>query len=262
MSNNKSLAKIDDPIIKNLIEAYDDKFIESIELDEETTKKLIKYASKIRYGSYTFVPQICTAHECCYNMVCPLIKTPPLGHYCPFEKLMAESLKNQYYKALNVNPDDITETSQIGEIVESDIVNARTNALLGKESFIMENTVGISPDTGEEITRKEEHIAMRVKQRSQERRDKIFRNFIATRKDKMNVLDKMAEDPTEYMARLRSKSEKIKKAIQNMDPSNIEGKEVVEAEYKKDVPEILDKNKDDKEKIKKTKPVPEEEAPW
>lgn len=255
------LAVVDDPVIKNLIEVYDDDYINSLKLTDAKLKELIKYASKVRYGSFTFVPQICTGHECCYNKTCPLIDQPPLGHYCPFEKLMADNLRKQYYKSLDVNENDITERSQIDEIVESDIVNSRTNAILGKESFIMRNTIAVDQDTGEEIKRKEEHIAMRVKQRAQERRDKIFKNFIATRKDKLNSLDKMAEDPTEYFARLRSKVKKIKKAMENIGPDNVEGKDVIEAKYRNDAKET-EKEQTEKTEVKEKPKTSQEEAPW
>jgi len=68
--------------------------------------------------------------------------------------------------------------------------------------FILENPISVDPDTGRIISHLEEHVALKVKERVQARRDRILKNFVATRQDRLKTMKSLTEDPTEYMARL------------------------------------------------------------
>jgi hypothetical protein len=73
----------------------------------------------------------------------------------------------------------------------------------------MNNPVGVDPDTGATIFRKEEHIAMLVKEKAHNRRDKILKAFIATRNEKVKAMKGGPMDPTEYLAKLREKMAQV-----------------------------------------------------
>ena len=200
------LANIDDPIIQSLATLIDEELLENLTLTPKEVQILVKYVTKFKGGEHASLPMVCSGPRCIYNKVCPFLKIgkPPLGKTCPIEKHNVEVWKADYAKSLDADMNDKTERSQIMEIVESDILNARANIVLADEGFIMLNTVGIDFDSGQEITRKEEHIALRLKDRAQDRKDKKFKDFIATRKDKMGAMTAMKEDPTEYFSRLKN----------------------------------------------------------
>lgn len=204
-----SLANVDDPTIQDIIATYgDDDFIGNIKLSKDTIKKMVKFAKKMSYGSYAFLSIICLGQKgCCYKSTCPVVDNPPLGHECMFEKVMAESIRKRYIESLSVDPANATEVAQIGEIVEADVINARVNAIIGAEGLTLENAVGYDQETGEAITRTEEHVVMRIKERTQDRKDKLFKSFLATREKKMQALasTKGSEDSTVYLGNLRDK---------------------------------------------------------
>ena len=203
--DKKEIVTLDDLIMSELTKAYDGRFKDSLNLTEIEKKKIIEYTTKIKYGSFAWIPMVCSGKTgCVYRELCPIADKAPLGAPCPFEKFAAAEWYNDYVTSLDIDVSNKIERSQVMELVESDIINARANAVLGVEGFIMENPVGIDHDTGNTIYRKEEHMAMNIKTRVQSRRDRILKSFIATRETKMKALTGIKEDPTEYFARLRA----------------------------------------------------------
>lgn len=231
IEEEKNLALIEDPIIKDLVRDSDEESINQIRLTPRELKQLKKYAIMIRYGDHNLIPMICTGSRCIVKARCPLLEfgKSPIGKVCPFESFALIQWQKDYIESLKVEIEDKVERSQILDLVEADILNARANIVLADEGFIMENPIGIDENTGEPITRKEEHIALKLKERAQNRKDKILKAFLATREQKLKTMEAMRKDPTEYMAELREKarrvSEKHDKAIDAEFVEKVEKKE-------------------------------------
>jgi len=131
-------------------------------------------------------------------------------HNCPFEQLYMEKWRDEYIVSLKADWDDKIERALVMELVEIDILNARANAYLATEGFIMENVVGINEQTGEALIRKEEHIALSVKTKVQARRDKILKSMVATRESKTKLFTSMKDDASTYSAKLREHARQLK----------------------------------------------------
>ena len=234
-----SLALIDDPIIQDLAKDLDDNIITNLKLTEKEIVKLKKYAIMIRYGDYNVLPMMCVGERCICRLRCPLLDMGKvaLGKECPFERYALMQWQADYIKALAIDIDNKVERQQVMEIVEADILNARANVVLSDEGFIMENPIGINENTGDAITRREEHVALKLKDRAQNRKDKIWKSFLTTREQKLKVA--LQKDPTEILAELREKARRLDEKHEK----TIGAQEVIDAttattiDVKKEVPD-------------------------
>jgi len=206
MSEEKSMKLIENSTIKDIAAFCDERFLENIKLDEKQIKEIVKYATSLKWGNTGSVPLMCSGETCSYGKKCPFNKfaKPPIGDSCPWEQLAQKTWTEDYVKSMQVDINDKNERSQIDELVEADIMNARANSILALNptGFILENPISVDPDTGRIISHLEEHVALKVKERVQARRDRILKNFVATRQDRLKTMKSLTEDPTEYMARL------------------------------------------------------------
>ena len=212
MAEEKSLTVIDEPIVRELIATLDEDVANAITLTELEVKRLVKYATKIRYGDELALPMLCTNSACIASAQCPLVKMgkSPVGHQCPFERYAMTNWRADYARSLNVNEEDKVERGLLMDLVEADILNFRANMVLADEGFIMDNPIGIDQTTGLPVMRHEEHIALSLKKRAQDRKDKVLKMFVATRDSKIKSIASLQHDPSKYMAELRAKAKAAK----------------------------------------------------
>lgn len=205
------IVAIDNMGVDNLVKFCDEDYVKNLKLTPDEIKKIGKYLTIYSYGDFQSVPQLCVGTSCILAGQCPLVKIgrPPLGFACPFERLYMKKWRQEYIDSLNADWDDKIERALVMELVEVDILNSRANAYLAKEGFIMENIVGINEQTGEPMMRKEEHIALRLKEKVQARRDRILKSMVATREAKAKLLTSMKEDASVYISRLREKAKEL-----------------------------------------------------
>lgn len=206
MEEKSTELTVGNDIIKDLQKACKPAVFEALKLTETEKKNIIEYVIRIKYGSTTWLALTCSGAECIYKESCPLVeaKKAPLGKKCPFEELAIQAWERDYISALGTDMEDKIDRTQIHELIESDLMIARANTMLGLEGFIMDNPVGVDQETGQAINRKEEHIAINVRERAQKRRDKLMKAFLATRESKANVIAKTS-DPAAYQATLRTR---------------------------------------------------------
>ena len=180
-------------------------------LDDKAVESVLKHANRFRGGTLSLSVTVCSRDNCVYKQLCPLLRETrePVGKMCPFEAYAVDTWLAEYAGSLKVDLEDKTDRSQIMELVEADILIARTNAILGSEGMLMLNPACVDPDSGQIIYRKEEHVAMIVKERAQKRRDKILKNFIATRDAKLKGTNKLGKELSEYIASLKARKERI-----------------------------------------------------
>jgi len=202
----------DNQVIKDLIVGIDEDFAKAYMLTEKEIVELKKFALQVGIGDNNLVPMICTADNCILSKRCPmlLMKKPPAGKECPFERYVYNRWYNEYCDALAVDRENKVEREQIQDLVATDVLNLRANIVLGTEGFIMENPIAFNMDTGTVISRREQHVAMLIKEYAQNRKEKINKSFLATRETKAKAASALRKDLTEYLAFLREKGAKTK----------------------------------------------------
>jgi len=122
---------------------------------------------------------------------------------------MINKWKDDYLAALGATWEDKIERQAIMDLVETEVVRARANGIIAQEGFIMENTIGVNPDTGEPITTKQKHIAMEVADQLSRRQERLLRSLIATREMK-EKLGKGVKDQSKKEADL---IERVRRAV-------------------------------------------------
>jgi len=197
--------------VSNLIKFCDEDYAKALKLTSDDVKNIGKYLGVHGSGDFKSVPMVCLAEACSISSQCPLQAAgkAPLGKLCPFEQFFMEKWRDEYIISLKADWDDKIERALVMELVEIDILNARANAYLATEGFIMENVVGINEQTGEPLIRKEEHIALSVKTKVQARRDKILKSMVATREAKTKLFTAIKDDASTYSAKLRERARQM-----------------------------------------------------
>ena len=210
---------IGNDIIEELKRVCRPEVYNALRLNDEDKKNIIEYVTRIKGGNITWLSIICAGNTCIYRKTCPLlaVNKPPLSKRCPFEEIAIRMWEKDYVESLNVDMNDKVDRTQVHELVESDIMISRANVILGVDGFIMDNPVGVDHETGTPVYRKEEHIAINVRERAQKRRDRIMKSFLATRESKVRVMTRTV-DPTAYQAKLR---ERMKELIDKKRAINI-----------------------------------------
>jgi hypothetical protein len=216
MEENKQIVKTDYSMTKimdniseedlgTLIrEAYEN----SNEVPEFTLEDIIaikKYMIEVLKGSTAFLSLICTGDRCVYASTCKILllkKTPPLGHTCPIEALMKKQMFEDFVRDAEIDRLNRVEVSQINDLVEVEILNSRINSILAKEGLIVENIVGIDPDNGRELTRKEKHPVFDIKDQILKRRDRILKQLVLSRDAKLQSQSK-TEDAVIWASKMQ-----------------------------------------------------------
>jgi len=162
-------------------------------------------------GNHASIPLICMGPACVMSASCPLqmVGKPPVSKKCPIELSLMNKWKDQYVESLDADWEDKIDRQSIMDLVEADILQARTNGIIAKEGFIMENVVGISESTGEPIHRKEMHIAVTVKDMIYKRKERLLKTMVAT-KEMKKKLGEGKGDPSKKEAGLLERLRKAK----------------------------------------------------
>lgn len=209
LEEKKTALSLDDPLLRDLEKCYGKRYLAKLELTEDDLANIHAYVDRFEFGSSSTMPLVCTGmNGCMYKQMCPLVNKPPLAMPCVFERMMIERWTQEYIQDLAIDPKKKVERSQLTDLVEADLTITRANAVIAGDSFIMDNPVGTDPDTGQVVYRKEEHIAVNVKDRALNRRDKILKAFIATRDAKLKGLKGLGtdDDITNYLSSLKRKA--------------------------------------------------------
>ena len=184
----------------------------SIKLTGLEIKRLIsEIDAHLYYGPAASLPMICQGPLCPIGHSCMLqgIRKAPIGAKCPIELTMINKWKDDYLSALGASWDDKIERQAIMDLVETEVLRSRANGIIAKEGFIMENTIGINPDTGDPITSKQKHIAMEVNDQVARRQERLLKSLAATREIK-EKLGKGSKDQSRKEADLIERVRKVK----------------------------------------------------
>jgi hypothetical protein len=138
---------------------------------------------KTRTSMFASIPMRCEAAKCIFASTCPLHKEDlaPKGDPCPIEMSMVSQFTYEYMDQLEVSPENLVEVSMVRDLVDQEIQYVRKTKLLAKEHFIQENIIGIDPNSGEPILKKELHLAVELEDRLHKRRKDLRNQLLATR---------------------------------------------------------------------------------
>jgi hypothetical protein len=193
----------------------DTKYIDSLDLTDSDWLLIEKTLRSFATGSYNSIPMVCAGDKCVHSKICPFqtLRKAPLSKQCPFEWNMIIVWKEQYVKTLGIKDEDKVEQTMLQDLIESDIMISRANAILGDEGFIMENAVGVNENTGEVAYRKEVHAAVLIKEKAQARKDKLLKAFLATREAGLKgakELDDISKKMAAIEGRVRNHTDNLK----------------------------------------------------
>jgi hypothetical protein len=182
----------------------------------ERGKAAIAYANKMHKttsGFYSSVPLICRGKSCRYKERCPLIELDlyPEGEVCALEADDAKTMFEEYCKEFGIDPNDNSKSSLVDKTLIEELVATRigikraNNCIAIDGDFIQQISVGVD-GRGNVITRPEIHQAIKYYDQMVKRRDTLYKQLVATRRDKAEM--KQQETSNETMV-----SDIVKKAI-------------------------------------------------
>jgi len=177
----------DVPTLKALSECLTERQRREIKLTPKEIGKLVSEMNEKAYwGPAAALPMLCLGPKCCIASGCSLqqIGRAPVGSRCPLELLMINRWKDDYLNDLGASWENKIERQAIMDLVETEIFRHRANGIVAAEGFVMENTIGMNPDTGAEITTKMKHIALEVSDQLSRRQERLLKSLIATREMK------------------------------------------------------------------------------
>jgi len=158
--------------------------------DEQREKAVdLVRPQKTRTSMFSSIPMNCEASKCTFADTCPLLREnlAPRGKPCPIEMSIVSQFTAEYMEQLDVHPDNLVEVSMIRDLVDQEVQYIRKTKLLAKEHFIQENIVGIDPNSGEPIMKKELHLAVELEDRLHKRRKDLRNQLLATREARAKV---------------------------------------------------------------------------
>jgi len=161
------------------------------EWDQSQVDKAIELIrpQRTKNAMFSSIPMSCQSSKCVYASTCPLYaeNLAPHGKPCPIEMSMVSQFTSEYMHQLDVSPDNLVEVSMVRDLVDQEVQYLRKTKLLAKEHFIQENIVGIDPNSGEPIMKKELHLAVELEDRLHKRRKDLRNQLLATREARAKV---------------------------------------------------------------------------
>ena len=161
------------------------------EWDQSQIDKAIELVrpQRTKNAMFSSIPMRCESSKCVFASTCPLYaeNLAPHGKPCPIEMSMVSQFTSEYMYQLEVSPDNLVEVSMVRDLVDQEVQYLRKTKLLAKEHFIQENIVGIDPNSGEPIMKKELHLAVELEDRLHKRRKDLRNQLLATREARAKV---------------------------------------------------------------------------
>lgn len=141
-------------------------------------------------GLYARIPLTCKADNCPYSNTCVLLQNDlaPYGEKCVIETTLIERSLEGYARDFDLNPDtSYTDFTIVKELINTDIMMERAQALLSQEGIAIEEVYAGSNDANENFYRKEISKALELYERHSKMRDRLLGNMVATRREKMRL---------------------------------------------------------------------------
>jgi hypothetical protein len=159
---------------------------------------------------HTYIANGLVTHNCPVAKTCPLLQKnlAPIGRPCPIEMAMVRQFFIDYVEELGVDTDRMVEVSMIRSLVDQEIQYLRTSKILSLDHFIQENVIGVNPETGEPIMKKELHMAVELQDKIHKRMERLRSQLLATRESRAKAGQIML-DTAQTIANLMDESAKV-----------------------------------------------------
>lgn len=191
---------------------------EQVQIGRRSYSGLVYSLEVEKYHTY-FANRIAT-HNCIYSASCPLVQENivenVIGAPCPIEESLIEIWKDAYVDALDINPENKIEMDRVNELIESDIVDMRTSGMLSLGQMIDDQPIGFDRH-GEVISRRELGVAVQAKMQFKERKDRIVKEFMATREMRAKYRLSRNVDPSTYTSNLLQQASKFARDIEEAE---------------------------------------------
>jgi hypothetical protein len=172
-----------------IINGFGEKYFYDKEWSLLEVKKLKRVITYPRENLTNSIAQICSPN-CTIKDTCPydIIGEAPVGSRCPIELKLAQLLTDEYNLAVSERHNiavedlesDIVYYNLIRGLVEADIVDNRLNSAIGRDGFTQDVPSAVNSETGEVFFKQEESVAIRIKDRVNGRKDKLYQQLIAS----------------------------------------------------------------------------------
>jgi hypothetical protein len=166
---------------------------------------------KTYWGPAASLPMVCLGPKCPVQATCSLqvMGKAPVGSPCPIELAMINRWKDDYLEALGASWENKLERQDIMDLVETEIMRSRANGIVASEGFVMENTIGMNPETGEPIKTKIKHIALEVTDQLSRRQERLRKSLLSTRE----MREKLGQGHGNQSQKESDLLDKVRKAI-------------------------------------------------
>lgn len=194
----------------------DEDTYDTIKLTPEEVEKVKRQLRKNRTTIVQSTALICPGDKCEFQLDCPLsmLGKAPIGKQCPIELELLAQWTQQYMYEFNVDMDNFTEIGLITELAECNLFERRANLILARYCPTMTKLEVVAIDESGKPA-EQEMIAKHweLKERVKNRRDKIYKQLMATRdsKVKLKAIQTTQQQTTvmQQIANIRTQLDKI-----------------------------------------------------
>ena len=163
----------------------------------------------LKHGMSAHIPIICRADECPYREVCLI---DPLyikkGARCPTEIAVIMDRFDKYCRELEIFENNEVDMSLVREIIDIEVGILRADGLIAIDgNMIEEAAIGIDKQ-GREVTRREAHPMLEMKNSLRKERHRILNLLNSTRKDRSQG---RANDPSSKAVELLARALEMEK---------------------------------------------------
>lgn len=218
--------------LQDLFKHLPDEMKETASIEQEKIDKLEKILSMngTAAGLMNRLPMICKNHECPYTAFCALYKAglAPEGHPCPEEKLIIEKLAERLIHDFSIDPENVVELDMMAEYIDAELQEIRAQKMLALHGEVKETVTQIDAVSGTPYYEEKENVMLNVKERAQRKKEKIRKDFLATRELRKKYKLEQEEDEASRLARLKTKLDKM------LESGEVSKEDIVSALVKKE----------------------------
>lgn len=170
-----------------------------------------------KHGLFAAIPLVCRGERCPYADTCVAIHhdTAPQGERCPIEIMDITNKFNSLIKSLDLDEDNMANTTLLKELIDSEIMIDRANKLIASQGELIVDVVSIVSEDGEAYTRPEIHKAVEIKDKNVRRKNEILQLLNSTPKDKARQEGLEKIDPSQYASDLLARADELRKKLKD-----------------------------------------------
>jgi len=130
-----------------------------------------------------------------------------MGHPCPEEVEVVRAVVPQLIRDLDVDTESYLEINMVQEYVDALIQEHRAQKYLALDNDMIPRSIGIDQATGIPIWQDDMSPALSNKERAQRKKEKLRKEFVATREMRLKFKVATPEDESQKAAAMRKQME-------------------------------------------------------